>query len=134
MGSYEFRGFVVPEFAVRCMAVYIWTSQVYCYRLVWYIAHARSLRQAQASNLLTDVLCVPADGMVVFFNPTGNKLATVCSFAIATTFFGTMMVYKGEGDGMISGAVHSTAETIRPALQIIKTYCRNTMEEVGLPW
>lgn len=37
------------------------------------------------------------------------------------TFFGTMMVYKGEGDGMISGAVHSTAETIRPALQIIKT-------------
>jgi phosphate acetyltransferase len=36
-------------------------------------------------------------------------------------FFGTMMIYKGCADGMVSGAVHSTAETIRPALQIIKT-------------
>jgi phosphate acetyltransferase len=36
-------------------------------------------------------------------------------------FYGTMMVYKGQADGMVSGAVHSTAETIRPALEIIKT-------------
>ena len=35
--------------------------------------------------------------------------------------FGTMMVYKGYVDGMVSGAVHSTANTIRPSLQIIKT-------------
>ncbi|PXF58157.1 MAG: phosphate acetyltransferase [Deltaproteobacteria bacterium] len=35
--------------------------------------------------------------------------------------FATMMVYKGRADAMVSGAVHSTAETIRPALQIIKT-------------
>ena len=31
------------------------------------------------------------------------------------------MVYKQHADGMVSGAVHSTADTIRPALQIIKT-------------
>lgn len=37
------------------------------------------------------------------------------------TFFGTMMVYKGRADGMVSGATTSTAETIRPALQFIKT-------------
>jgi len=37
------------------------------------------------------------------------------------TFFGTMMVYKGHADGMVSGAVHSTAATIRPAFEIIKT-------------
>ncbi len=37
------------------------------------------------------------------------------------SFFGTMMVYKGHADGMVSGAVHSTAATIRPALEIIKT-------------
>jgi len=37
------------------------------------------------------------------------------------TFFGTMMVYKGHADGMVSGAVHSTATTIRPAFEIIKT-------------
>jgi phosphate acetyltransferase len=36
-------------------------------------------------------------------------------------FFGTMMVYKGYADGMVSGAIHSTASTIRPALKIIKT-------------
>jgi phosphate acetyltransferase len=35
-------------------------------------------------------------------------------------YFATMMVYKGHSDAMVSGAVHSTAETIRPALQIIK--------------
>ncbi len=36
-------------------------------------------------------------------------------------YFGTMMIYKGHADGMVSGAVHSTAATIRPALEIIKT-------------
>ncbi|NTV88917.1 MAG: phosphate acetyltransferase [Clostridiales bacterium] len=36
-------------------------------------------------------------------------------------FYATMMVKMGEADGMVSGACHSTAETVRPALQIIKT-------------
>ena len=36
-------------------------------------------------------------------------------------YFGTMMVYLGEASGMVSGAIHSTGETVRPALQIIKT-------------
>lgn len=37
------------------------------------------------------------------------------------TYFGTMMVYRGQADGMVSGAVNTTAHTIRPAFQIIKT-------------
>ena len=36
-------------------------------------------------------------------------------------YFATMMVYKGLADGMVSGATHTTADTVRPALQIIKT-------------
>ncbi|GHU02599.1 hypothetical protein FACS1894186_7550 [Alphaproteobacteria bacterium] len=36
-------------------------------------------------------------------------------------FYATMMVYKGKADGMVSGAEHTTADTIRPALQFIKT-------------
>ena len=36
-------------------------------------------------------------------------------------YFGTMYVYMGKADGMVSGANHTTAETVRPALQIIKT-------------
>ena len=36
-------------------------------------------------------------------------------------YYGTMMVHMGDADGLVSGAIHSTAHTIRPALQIIKT-------------
>lgn len=36
-------------------------------------------------------------------------------------YYGTMMVYKGHADGMVSGAAHTTAHTIRPALQFVKT-------------
>ncbi|RYY18274.1 MAG: phosphate acetyltransferase, partial [Chitinophagaceae bacterium] len=37
------------------------------------------------------------------------------------SYFGSMMVYKGHADGMVSGAAHTTQHTIRPALQFIKT-------------
>lgn len=37
------------------------------------------------------------------------------------SYFGTMMVYKGDADGMVSGALHTTQHTIRPALQFVKT-------------
>ncbi len=36
-------------------------------------------------------------------------------------YFGTMLVYMDKADGMVSGAIHSTGDTVRPALQIIKT-------------
>ncbi|ALX49849.1 phosphate acetyltransferase [Lentibacillus amyloliquefaciens] len=36
-------------------------------------------------------------------------------------YFGTMLVYMDYADGLVSGATHSTADTVRPALQIIKT-------------
>ena len=37
------------------------------------------------------------------------------------SYFGTMMVHTGLADGMVSGAVHTTAHTIRPSFEIIKT-------------
>ena len=37
------------------------------------------------------------------------------------TYFGTMMVKMGDADSLVSGACHSTANTLRPALQILKT-------------
>jgi phosphate acetyltransferase len=37
------------------------------------------------------------------------------------SYFGTMMVYKDHADGMVSGALHTTQHTIRPALQFVKT-------------
>src|SRR5699024_9936049 len=36
-------------------------------------------------------------------------------------YFGTMLVYLEQADGLVSGAAHSTSDTVRPALQIIKT-------------
>lgn len=36
-------------------------------------------------------------------------------------YFGTMMVKKGDADGMVSGAIHTTGDLLRPALQVIKT-------------
>jgi phosphate acetyltransferase len=37
------------------------------------------------------------------------------------SYFGTMMVHTGHADGMVSGAVHTTQHTVRPAFQIIRT-------------
>lgn len=36
-------------------------------------------------------------------------------------YFGTMLIYTGKAKGLVSGAAHTTADTVRPALQIIKT-------------
>jgi phosphate acetyltransferase len=37
------------------------------------------------------------------------------------TYYGTMMVYKGHADGMVSGSINTTAHTIRPAFEFVKT-------------
>ncbi len=37
------------------------------------------------------------------------------------SYYGTMMIFKGHADGMVSGAIHTTQSTIRPALEFIKT-------------
>ncbi|MCP9767518.1 phosphate acetyltransferase [Lacihabitans sp. LS3-19] len=42
-------------------------------------------------------------------------------YMLDVSYFGTMMIYKGHADGMVSGATHTTQHTIRPALQFIKT-------------
>jgi len=49
---------------------------------------------------------------------TPDRAATELSDNI---MIGTMMMHLGEADGLVSGAIHTTAHTIRPALQIIKT-------------
>jgi phosphate acetyltransferase len=51
----------------------------------------------------------------------GLTLEMAHDLMLDVSYFGTMMVFKGDADGMVSGAVHTTQHTIRPALQIIKT-------------
>ncbi len=49
------------------------------------------------------------------------SLQTAHDLMLDVSYFGTMMVYKGHADGMVSGAAHTTQHTIRPALQFVKT-------------
>jgi len=51
----------------------------------------------------------------------GITLEAAHDYVMDISYFGTMMVYLQEADGMVSGSIHTTEHTIRPALQIIKT-------------
>lgn len=51
----------------------------------------------------------------------GLTLDAARDLMIDVSYFGTMMVYKGDADGMVSGSVNTTQHTIRPALQFVKT-------------
>lgn len=50
-----------------------------------------------------------------------NTPSEVDQMLTDVSYFATMLVYLGKVDGMVSGAIHSTGDTVRPALQIIKT-------------
>ncbi|MDQ1130831.1 phosphate acetyltransferase [Microbacterium sp. SORGH_AS_0888] len=51
----------------------------------------------------------------------GVSLQQAADTITDSSYFGTMMVHSGLADGMVSGAAHTTAHTIRPAFEIIKT-------------
>lgn len=51
----------------------------------------------------------------------GMTYARAADTVTDVSYFGTMMVHLGMADGMVSGAAHTTAHTIRPAFEIIKT-------------
>ncbi|HEX4057693.1 MAG TPA: phosphate acetyltransferase [Galbitalea sp.] len=54
-------------------------------------------------------------------SPKGVTVLQASDTVTDGSYFGTMMVHQGLADGMVSGAVHTTANTIRPAFEIIKT-------------
>lgn len=52
----------------------------------------------------------------------GKMSAEECRAALSkSNYFGTMLVKMGKADGLLGGATYSTADTVRPALQIVKT-------------
>ncbi|WP_405178594.1 phosphate acetyltransferase [Nocardia sp. NBC_01377] len=51
----------------------------------------------------------------------GMTIERAREIVVDISYFGTMMVHKGIADGMVSGAAHTTAHTIRPSFEIIKT-------------
>ena len=51
----------------------------------------------------------------------GMTIEEAQNLVLNPVYFGMMMVKLGEADGLVSGAAHSTSDTLRPALQILKT-------------
>ena len=51
----------------------------------------------------------------------GLELSQAKELMLDASYVGTMMVFLGDADGMVSGAVNTTAHTIRPSLQFVKT-------------
>jgi phosphate acetyltransferase len=65
-----------------------------------------------------------SEAMIQAFVERRNKKATkeqAKDILQDENYFGTMLVHMGLADGLVSGAAHSTADTVRPALQLIKT-------------
>ena len=58
----------------------------------------------------------------------GITLDNAKDMLMDVSYFGTMMVYTGDADGMVSGAIHTTGNTIRPSLQIMKTTAEQLAE------
>ncbi|QQZ09257.1 phosphate acetyltransferase [Heyndrickxia vini] len=75
-------------------------------------------------NILSPNTYVEMDEMVRSFVERRKGKATeedARKILLDENYFGTMLVYMKKADGLVSGAAHSTADTVRPALQIIKT-------------
>ncbi|MBA1394366.1 phosphate acetyltransferase, partial [Lactobacillus sp. XV13L] len=68
-----------------------------------------------------DTQCPPDEMVQAFIQARGKDIAKADVRAILRepNYYGTMMVKMGQADGMVSGAAHSTAATVRPALQLI---------------
>lgn len=78
----------------------------------------------EAAEIYDPASYIMMDELIEAFVERRNGKATVESAKttlLDENYFGTMLVYTNKADGLVSGAAHSTADTVRPALQIIKT-------------
>lgn len=73
------------------------------------------------NHLKSDLMEKFGDTLYEMRKAKGLNIQNAKDAMLLVNYFATMMVHLGYADGMVSGALHSTADTIRPALQIIKT-------------
>jgi phosphate acetyltransferase len=71
--------------------------------------------------LKSDKFKVYADELYQMRKNKGLSQADAEKLMESTLYYGAMMIYKGEADGMVAGAQNTTGNVLRPALQIIKT-------------
>ncbi len=70
---------------------------------------------------VSDKLNQYADMLYELRKEKGVSKEDALKLAKDANYFATLMIKNGDADGMVSGAVHSTADTVRPALQIVKS-------------
>ncbi len=81
-----------------------------------------SLKGAQIVDpLVSDLLPVFADTYYQLRKQKGIPRELARDTMTDVSYFGTMMVHRGLADAMVSGSIHTTAHTIRPALEFVKT-------------
>jgi phosphate acetyltransferase len=87
------------------------------------VAAAQEIELAQGVEILDPALVRAnyVNPLVAMRKHKGLNPQAAAEFLEDNVWLGTMMLALGEVDGLVSGAVHSTANTIKPALQIIKT-------------
>lgn len=73
------------------------------------------------NNLKSEKLDIYASELYNLRKNKGVTLDSAYEMLKDNMYYATMMVKMGDADGMVSGASHSTADTLRPALQIIKS-------------
>ena len=71
--------------------------------------------------ITTDLRASFAEEYQLLRQHKGVTLDAALDVVADVSYFGTLMVHRGLADGMVSGAVHTTAHTIRPSFEIIKT-------------
>jgi phosphate acetyltransferase len=81
-----------------------------------------ALRECEVTDPATSPLRTQfAEGYAKMRAHKGVTVASAYDVMADPSYFATMLVHDGLVDGMVSGAAHTTAETIRPALEILKT-------------
>jgi len=86
-------------------------------------AHARGIKASNFTIIDPDNYDGWEEMVTAFVERRNGKVTEEDARKILkdVNYFGTMLTYMGLADGMVSGAIHSTGDTVRPALQIIKT-------------
>lgn len=86
------------------------------------LAHGVDVSGAQIIDPATSEKVTPyAEKLAELRAKKGMTLEQATEIVKDVSYFGVMMVYMDDADGMVSGACHSTADTLRPGLQILKT-------------
>lgn len=77
----------------NALAAYVTISQIIVYGFLWKLMTSNSLREGQGWVLACIFACVPADTIVILFDPTGSKAVTVVAFTLVTLIYGVLLAF-----------------------------------------